>query len=867
MLSSSHPPTSQLSKADKSRIARDVEQTLTVIPCLPSLTLDDIERLIMPFHAVLVKDEEKGAFWSRGINVSKEELLTRLKAGSRGRFICRAVGGDRSDTTEKIRLSRALETLVQSNPPHRSFTLDRVEPYDANQGPSTHPFNDVQLGTPDPSAPVFSPGQDELVTHPLGEDSAAERGVSGDGNAPGSSSFASISSSTAASAVAAPVTLGPEVDDDNRASGSRSGSPPKKKTRLSGSPEPSRLPGSNVSTSRETTALARSSPSPASSTEAISSVAPLNGSVEEEAVPSSQPTGPSTLPAGGPLIPTPSAPAPASVSNTTISTAQQARPPPPTFEEVMHMNPPPRSESFDSFPSEVIAEIALCRMADSIEPAHHVQTLFWFYRLGPRSRDAIAMLPHLWRIVHPTTSARFTKYILRRSRVPISVYYAPQPRPAKKWQRFPKFLKLIKTAGHRWTKVQVVIEREHLDSLMDALGEDHPLLNWLSISVTGPTVDFRSPEITEEEGGATLEGEDIGTLEGDDGAPAEAYSSARLPRPFNILLGKTEHLHHLDLQNMGLRFNPILLNNLSSLYLSDGVRVAYGEFLSWFNIGAMNLEVLHLSNLDWLDRLPAPPLETDRAFLLDRLTSLTLMEKTTETGLTNLLYYISTPVCLRLRLQSLSRRDFVGERLAAKLLPILRRTLAGQSCTHLNVSAKPTRGEFTWLALPDPDVSSSFGTGFDIAYTCPNGPGQPSDFLEFIGQVIERLDYRPTISLDINDTYSGELGPETETGEPCLTPEDFEPIMMEVMNIWGKVTRGHFDPLRGFLTMWATHGVQAAFPCLSCVHLEYLPDETPSSNFTILALDAMVNILSPLYGQIVAEEDNFEGLVTLTWAV
>ncbi|KAG9011721.1 hypothetical protein FRB90_007121 [Tulasnella sp. 427] len=833
-------PASQISKADRAKVAHYVEQTLTIVPCKSGLTLDDIESIINPFQVVLIKDEETGVFWSRGTDISKKTLLTRLSRGSLGRFLCRGVGGDRRDAKEKSRLATVLENPIQSKP-RQSF--------EANENPSTSlstpPFDIAPIADAPPTLPVSS----LLSTgHTLDRDTSSDERVLGHGNPPSSSTSPSIENLCTDLAEAAPDASRFEGDNNIRTSRSRTGSPPTKKARLSNSPESSRLPGSDVSASRELTAPP--APLRTSPISATSSSAPPSGSAEEVTPPAPQPTGHSTLQAEALLTSTASASAAVSVSDPTSSTSQQVRPPPPTFDDVMRMTPRPSSKSFDYFPSEVIAEIALYRMADSIEPSHQVQTLLWFYRLSPRS-------------LHPTTSSRFTKYILRRSRVPISVYYTPQPSPVKKWQRFPKFLKLIKSAGPRWTKVQVVIEREHLDGLMDALEEHHPLLSWLSISVTGPTMEFSSLETTETEGGATLEEEDA-TMEEADRASAEAYSSAGLPRPFNILLGKTEHLHHVDLQNMGLRFNPILLNNLSSLYLSDGVRVAYGEFLSWFNIGATNLEVLHLSNLDWLDALPAPPAETDRAFLLDRLTSLTLIEKATESGLTNLLYYISAPVCLRLRLESLSMQDFFGERLAAKLLPILSRTLAGQSCTHLNVSAKPTRGEFTWLALPDSDVSDSFGTGFDIVYTCPNGPGQPSDFLEFIGHVMERLDHRPAISLDINDTCSGELGSETETGEPCLSPEDFEPIMMDVMNIWGKVTRGHFYPLRGFLTMWATNGVQAAFPCISCVHLEYLPNINPSSDFTMLELDAMLSIISPSYGQIEAEEDTLEGLVTLT---
>ncbi|KAG9001857.1 hypothetical protein FRB90_011521 [Tulasnella sp. 427] len=639
---------------------------------------------------------------------------------------------------------------------------------------------------------------------------------------------------------AIPDLPGPEGDDNDRTHRSRSSSPPTKRTRFSSSPEPSRPLESNVAVSREYTPPTSAAANPTPSTSAVSLFAsPVDSGEAAAAVttqrPRSRSSSPSTEPSSGSSSSAPLA--------TALSELGSVQPPPPTFEAVMTIMPPPSSASFDFFPVEVIAEIAQIHLARINDPDQYVQILCWFYRLSPHSRMAVAMLPRLWRVVHPTCSSHFTKYILQRSQLSISIYYAPQPRPTKRWQRFPQFFKLVKPEHRRWRMVDVTIEPGDLDSLLDTLdSEELPLLTWISISVSGSPVQSSPPETTEESDVATL------------------------PRPFNLHLCPNQLVDSINLHNLNVDFDPIAFVNLSGLYLSDGVRVSYEHLLSWLGIGARNVENLHLYNVHWQDILAAPDPETAPAFLLGRLTDITLVEETAESGLTNLLYYLSIPQCVSLQLQSLSVEDFVEHRLAPTIFPILRRTLLEQPSTRVNVSVKPTRSEIYWVAGDNLHDDNPFGAGFHVGHKDLNGPGVPYRFLSFVRNVAERLVERPTITLVIEDACSGQEDPDLEPGQHLLLPDEFVPIMMDVTTMWGRVTRDHLNYLSDLLSMWAPAsqgGVRATFPYLSWVHLEYLSDDTLPSEFTRLSLDDMIRALAPLYGDIQIEENTSEGFVDL----
>ncbi|KAG8988017.1 hypothetical protein FRB90_003011 [Tulasnella sp. 427] len=821
----------QTSKTDRTKVIHYVDRTLTIIPRDPSITVEVIENVIRPFQAVLIEDEEKGVFWARSIDISTEALLARFNSASKGRFACREVGGDRRDPDEKSRLLRALESAVHSKPDH--------QPSDPDQGSPTFPFDDLLLGaSPAEISSLFPTPEEGYITATLDVTPSSDEKVAVEGKTQASSSLPLIGSSGVDSAEPSLSAIGSNEENDRQVPRGRPGSPPRKKMRVSASPEPSQQPDQNVVVSRGSTLPSAAAAPPASSASTPSSSASFFHSRETTPHRSPSPT-PSTDPSSGSSS---SAPSASSVPTTTLSDPQPAQPPLPTFEAVMEEVPPPSSASFDFIPVEIIAEIAQIRLAREKDPDQYVQILSWFYRLSPHSRRAVTMLPHLWRVLHPTCSSHFTKYILQSSQLPISIYYTPQPRPTKRWQRFPQFFKVVKPEHCRWKTVDVTIEPGDLNSLLDTLdSEELPLLTWISISISGSPVQSSPPENMDS---------DVATL----------------PRPFTLPLCPNQLVKSINLHNLNVDFDPITFVNLSGLYLSDGVRVSYEQLLSWLGIGARNVENLHLYNVHWQDILAAPDPETAPAFLLGRLTDITLVEETAESGLTNLLYYLSIPQCVSLQLQSLSVEDFVEDRLAPTIFPILRKTILEQPSTRVNVFVKPTRSEIYWVAGDNLHDDNPFGAGFHVGHKDPSGPGVPYRFLRFVRNVADRLAERPTITLVIEDACSGQEDPDLEPGQHLLLAEEFEPIMMDVKTMWGKVIRGHLNYLRDLLSMWAPvsqGGVRATFPHLSWVHLEYLPDGTLPSVFSRLSLEEMVQALAPFYGEIQIEENDSEGFVDI----
>ncbi|KAG8993633.1 hypothetical protein FRB90_000647 [Tulasnella sp. 427] len=568
----------------------------------------------------------------------------------------------------------------------------------------------------------------------------------------------------------------------------RSSSPPsRKKTRLSASPEPSTVPGPVVPPS----------PSPTASDVVVS--------------PSSPPTAPKP-------DPTPSASLPPLEAASTKSLPV----PPPTSERAVQAVPPPGHHSLDDLPFETLAGIARYHLAKLQDPAAYVQALSSFFRLSPYSRDVTARLKDIWKIVHPTCSPNFTAYILQRSDGPISVCYSPRPNPTKSWQDFPQFLALVQSQGHRWRLVEVEVDPEDFGVLVDALEGSLPLLSSLSISVTPAPWSHTLSSLA---------------------LPMQPSVRAQIGRAFHLLQGRTQELRHFDLQNGPVRLNPNIFLNIVTLHLSDGIHVTYGEFLSWFNVGARHLEMLYLSHLNWLDTLYPPAPNKDQAFLLGRLRDLTLIEETEDTGIINILYYIAIPNCTVLQLQSVSSHDFAGTRLARKLAPILERTLTAQLWTSLNIIGKPTSTEVSWIGGDNLEDEDELGAGFHIVCTDPNEPELPDEFFNFIRQVSERVMHRPTVSLTINDSLSGKRRPTADSDELFLPSDYFRHI--DVTDIWAKIFQGHLKHLSDFLTKEIPHGlgVEATFPHLLSVHLQYLPDGSQSSKSAELSLKALVKNL------------------------
>lgn len=492
-------------------------------------------------------------------------------------------------------------------------------------------------------------------------------------------------------------------------------------------------------------------------------------------------------------------------------------------------------------PFEILAYILRLCFEGVESPEEYVVALHKLYWLGRRPRDVINDLPELWTKVHPVSPSAFTEYSLQRS-LPkaVSVYYNPKPEdlaesaPSREpWQDLPEFLRLLQTQRARWERMAMVVTPDSLPSLTMALESPAPNLRSLSVTVT--TAPWSNALAL----------------------PMAPSLRAQVNRRLNLLAGEPGSLQYLELKNVPCRLNPSVFPDLVSLSLADGTRTRYTEVTAFLE-SSTNLRTLRLVNVRWLDHMRTPSINAG-GLSLPQLRELTLVESLEQTGLINLLYLIDIRTCTKLYLHTRATAELLGQRLAEKVVPIVRKALTVQPHTSLDIRHHLTLNEMFWRSQGDPmDRDGDQEAGFDIGFNSSN-PGGSDRLFNFVKKVLDLADIASSISLNIHDSLSGAAPltprPGTTMAVPTLPTDSLQPL--DITGISADVVEGYLGYVKDFLIK----DLRPSFPRLGSVHLKYIPDAqavVQPCSWAQYGLTSLLNDLRHVYQQLTAEEDLFE---------
>ncbi|KIO15885.1 hypothetical protein M407DRAFT_235064 [Tulasnella calospora MUT 4182] len=513
---------------------------------------------------------------------------------------------------------------------------------------------------------------------------------------------------------------------------------------------------------------------------------------------------------------------------------------PPVTKAALQLPRPPFPR-FDDMPFEILAHILRLYFEEIDSPEVYVETLHKLYWLGRHPRDVINKLPELWTKVHPVSPSGFTIYSLHQfPSQAVSIYYNPKPEghecsaaSREPWQDLQRFLRLVKPQRPRWERMTMVVTPDSLPALTTVLESPAPQLRSLSVTVTD--APWSNPLAL----------------------PMAPSLRAQVDRSLNLLEGKQGNLQHLELKNVPCRFNPSAFVGLISLSLAEGTRTRYTEVIAFLE-SSTNLRTLHLVNVRWLDHMRTPSMNAE-GLSLPQLKELTLVESLEHTGMTNLLYLIKIQTCNRLYLRTLATVELLGQRLAEKVVPIVRRTLTVQLRTSLDIRHHLTLNEMSWRGRDEPlDLDGEQETGFNIGFRSSN-PGRSDLFFNFVQRILDLAGLTTSISLDIHDSLSGAAplapGSGAVMAVPTLSTDSLQ--LLDIANISADVVEGYLGYVKDFLV----EDLRPSFPGLGSVHLQYIPDAqavVQPGSWAQYSLKSLLDDLRQAYQALSVEEDLFE---------
>ncbi|KAG9034212.1 hypothetical protein FS837_002255 [Tulasnella sp. UAMH 9824] len=288
---------------------------------------------------------------------------------------------------------------------------------------------------------------------------------------------------------------------------------------------------------------------------------------------------------------------------------------------------------------------------------------------------------------------------------------------------------------------------------------------------------------------------------------------AQVDRRLNLLAGKPGSLQYLELKNVPCRLNPSVFPDLISLSLAHGTRTTYTEVIAFLEISTK----LHTL----------------------RLVDLTLVESLEQTGLIDLLYLIDVQNCNKLYLHTRATVELVGQRLAEKVVPVVRKALTMQPHTSLDIRRHLTSKEMFWRSQGDPWTVLEIRKGGSISGSTP---------------AIR------TVRTDYSTSSNGGAAPLTPSpgtimAVPTLPTDSLQPL--DITDISADVVEGYLGYVKDLLIK----DLRPSFPRLGSVHLKYIPDAqavVQPCSWAQYSLTSLLDDLRHVYQQLTAEEDLFE---------